>query len=162
VGRGGFAGAIGLLQIEHLPINFIKPREPKPVKDPNQRRLAFAAALAASLILAGSVYCYTQLSNLDRQLTQQRNKNDDLDKLLLTMGEEDKKFKALTDWDRKGVVLLDELYDVTDKIGNHQFIRLNRFAATPKDDPKDKKVARLTLEGMVAGDSKQANKFIDG
>jgi Tfp pilus assembly PilM family ATPase len=161
VGRGGFAGAIGLLQAEQLPINFIKPREPKPVKDPNQRRLVFAGALAASLLVAGCIYCYTQLSSLDRQLTQQRNRNDDLDKLLLTMGEEDKKFKALTDWDRKGVVLLDELYDVTDKIGNHQLIRLNRFASTPKDDPKDKKVARITLEGMVSVDSKLANKFID-
>jgi hypothetical protein len=161
-GRGGFAGAIGLLQATQLPTNLLKPREPKPVKDPNQRRLAFAAALAASLILAGGVYCYSQLSTLDRQLSQQLNKNNDLDKLLLTLGEEDKKFKALNDWDRKGIVLLDELYDVTDKIGNHQFVRLNRFASTPRDDPKDKKVARITLEGMVSGDSKQANKFIDG
>jgi hypothetical protein len=160
-GRGGFAGAVGLLYADTLPINFLKPREPKPVKDPNQRRLAFAAALAAALVLAAVVYGYTQVNNLDQQVKAQRRKNDDLDKDLIVLGEEDKRFKALSDWDRKGVNYLDELYDVTQKVESIQSLRINRFAATPKDDPKDKKVARITLEGMVSGDSKQANRFID-
>jgi len=160
-GRGGFAGALGLLYADSLPINFIKPREPKPVKDPNQRRLAFGGALAASLLLAGGVYGYMRLSALDRQVTQQLNRNMDLDRTLVTLGEEEKKIKALSDWDRKGVVLLDELYDVTEKIGDIRTIRLNRFAAAPMDNPKDPKVVRLSLEGMVSGDSKQANRFIE-
>jgi Tfp pilus assembly PilM family ATPase len=160
-GRGGFAGAIGLLYSDELPINFTKPREPKPVKDPNQRRLVLAAGLAASLLFAGGVYGYMRLSTLDRQVTEQRNRNDDLDRTLLMLGEEDKKFKALSDWDRKGVVLLDELYDVTEKIGDTRTIRLSRFASGPLDNPKDKKVVRISLEGLTTSDAKQANRFID-
>jgi len=160
-GRGGFAGAIGLLYADELPINFIQPREPKPVKDPNQRKLVFAAGLAASLLLAAGVYGYTKLNALDKQVTEQSNRNNELDRNLQILGEEEKKFKAISEWDRKGVVLLDELYDVTEKIGDIRTMRLTRFAAGPTADPKDKKVMRITLEGMVAGDSKQASRFID-
>src|SRR5262249_56134741 len=84
-GRGGFAGAVGLLHAfadsAELPINFIQPREPKPVRDPNQRRLAFGVALAASVLVAGVACRYLQYSALDRQVADQPRRNMELDSL---------------------------------------------------------------------------------
>ena len=55
VPSGAFAGAIGLFQLVgrrgELPINFVKPREPKPPSDPNKRMLAWAGGIAAAVML---------------------------------------------------------------------------------------------------------------
>jgi Tfp pilus assembly PilM family ATPase len=165
-GRGGFAGAAGLLhafaESAELPINFIQPREPKPVRDPNQRRLAFGVALAASVLVAGVAYCYMQFSALDRQVADQARRNMELDSLLQTLEVDATKYKALADWDRKGVVALDELYETAVYLPNPSQIQLTTFALTPRDDTKDKHVARMTLEGIMARDSKLANKLLDG
>jgi hypothetical protein len=165
-GRGGFAGAIGLVHAwasgEALPINFIKPREPKPPRDPNQRKLVLGAALAASLLIAAVVYCYTRLSALDDNVKMQANRNADLDQLLVKLEEDGKKYKALSDWDRKGIVVLDELYDVTEKFPETSSIQLTRFAVSPRDEAKDKHAARITLEGILADDSKLVNRLEDG
>jgi len=144
-----------------LPINFIKPREPKPAKDPNQRKLAFGAALAASLLLGGVVYCYMQLSALGRDIGKQMVENAKATEMLSTLEEDAKKFKALNDWDRKGVVFLDELYDVTEKFPDPSTLQLTSLVATPRDDAKDKKVARIKLEGIMRGDAKNVNRLID-
>jgi hypothetical protein len=165
-GRGGFAGAVGLLHAkatgEPLPINFLKPRQPKPPRDPNQRKLVLGGALAAAALIAVVVFCYMQLSALDRQVSAQAVKNADLDRQLSVLEEDSKKFKALHDWDRKGVVLLDELYDVTERFPDPRTIQLTRFSASQIDDPKSKHAVRMTLEGIISGDTKLANKLLDG
>jgi hypothetical protein len=163
VGRGGFAGAIGLLHAQaELPINFLKPREPKPVRDPNQRRMAFGVALAAAVLIGVFVYCYTKFSALDRDVAAQMRRNAEYDQQLSSLEEEAKKFKALNDWDRRGVVALDEMYDVAVALPNPSTIQLIEFKVMPRDDTKDKHVARMTLEGIMAQNPKQANVLLDG
>src|SRR5262249_42014970 len=54
---GRFAGAVGLLHAlaerGALPIDFTKPRDPKPAANPQQRRAVLAAGLVAALLIAG-------------------------------------------------------------------------------------------------------------
>jgi Tfp pilus assembly PilM family ATPase len=165
-GRGAFAGTVGLLHAwasgQQLPINFIKPREPKPPRDPNQRKLVLGAALAASVLLAAVVYCYMQLSALDRRVADQANRNASLDQLLSKLEEDGKKYKALSEWDRKGIVVLDELYDVVEKFPDTSSIQLTTFAVSPRDDAKDKHVARIALEGILTEDTKLVDRLLDG
>src|SRR5262249_19197102 len=157
VGRGAFAGAIGLLHAfadsAELPINFVKPREPKPVKDPNQRKILLGVGLAASLLVAAVVYCYVQFSALDRQVVAQVRRDAELKSMLDSLEVDAAKFKALSDWDRRGVVTLDELYDTALWLPDPSRIQLLNFAITPGPDAKDKHVARITLEGIMAGDA---------
>jgi Tfp pilus assembly PilM family ATPase len=166
LGRGGFAGAVGLLHAwadsAALPINFVKPREPKPVRDPNQRRLAFGTALAASLLLAAVAYCYLQYSALDRQVSAQVRRNAELESLVQSLEVDATKYKALADWDRRGVVALDELYETAVHLPDPSRIQLTAFAITPTPDAKDKHVVRMTLEGIMARDPKLADKMLDG
>src|SRR5262249_8806222 len=103
-----------------------------------------------------------QLSALDREVSKQMVENAKSKELLGTLEEEAKKFKALNEWDRKGVVLLDELYDVTEKFPDPSGIQLTRFATTPHDNAKDKKSVRVMLEGIIRGDAKNVNRLIDG
>jgi hypothetical protein len=163
--RGGFSGAVGLLHVQaardEFAINFVKPRQAKPPRDPNKRRLVFVGALAATLLLAGVTFCYMQLNALNQDINAQAIRNGELDKMLSTLGEDDKKFKALSDWDRKGVILLDEIYDVTERFGDPKTIQLTRLYVTPRDEAKDKHVARITLEGIISGDPKQVDQLMD-
>ena len=54
--RGGFVSAVGLLfaraQRAELPINFVRPKKPKPPRNVNRMRLMAAASVAAVLVLA--------------------------------------------------------------------------------------------------------------
>jgi hypothetical protein len=89
-------------------------------------------------------------------------RNAEFDKDLVPLEEKAKKFKALNDWDRRGVVALDEMYDVAVSLPNPSTMQLIEFKLMPRDDAKDKHVARITLEGIMAGDPKQANVLLDG
>ena len=39
---------------------------------------------------------------------------------------------------------------------------MTRLSVNQPDEPKSKQVARMTLEGIIASDSKLASKFMDG
>jgi Tfp pilus assembly PilM family ATPase len=70
--RAGFASSVGLLQLwaakRAMPVNFVKPRESKPVANPKKRRalLYGAAAVFAVVFLAGLGYALwsTKISQL--------------------------------------------------------------------------------------------------
>jgi hypothetical protein len=163
VGRGAFAGAVGLLHTQagrdEFAINFIKPRQPKVQSDPNQRRLVLGGALAASLLLGAGAFCYMQLSAMDRQITAQVVRNAEYDRTLGTLEEDAKKYKALHEWNGKSLDVLDELYDVVEKFPDPQSIQLTKFIVNP-NETKDKFVAKILFEGIVS-DEKLANQLVD-
>src|SRR5262249_1179248 len=74
--RGGFAGAMGLLHLRAagvLPINFSQPKEPRPERDPNQKRYLMIAAASLFLVVAALVFCGRILADRAAEITFLQN-----------------------------------------------------------------------------------------
>jgi Tfp pilus assembly PilM family ATPase len=167
--RGGYVGLVGLLHLRGdragLPVNFAEPKQPKPPADPNKRKLLLGAAVAAALLLAGGALAYFELGRLDREVSAQLAKNNEMSKLLTEqLEEDDKRIKAIGSWVDQNVVWLDELYDLTDRFPDPDTdrVRLTQLSAkvverstNPKD--KDKQplfAADMSLKGVCGDDYK--------
>lgn len=160
--RGPFTGAVGLLHAQAagraLPINFIQPREPKPVRDPNQGRLLVGGLIAALLLIGLVMFSYAMLSARDREVEALTAQQADLDRRLAQTEEELRRLKALDDWDSRGIVWLDELYDLTDRIPADGSLRLTLLAGDPLPvSAKAKYVAKMTLKG-----NGNTDRIVDG
>ncbi len=149
--RGSFAGAMGLLFAKsagELPINFVTPRQPRPPANPNARLgvLAGVAALVflISLIVGGRV----ALGMQERKLAdlEQTRKSVELD--LTAARENGKKLKAMDDWD--GLVILDELYEMTARIPDVNKLRITSVTIDPLTrTAKSRFAARMTIKGRL-------------
>jgi hypothetical protein len=156
-GRGGFAGAVGLLQLQAdrkgLPLNFVKPKQPKPVVDPNRKRLLLGGGVAAAALVGFVVICVAQLHASDVQLEAASLDKMNLDKQLVQVDEDAKRIKALEDWAATEIVWLDELYDLTDRFPDPKNVRLVRLTADPVTrGAKGKYVGRMVLTGVTTDD----------
>jgi hypothetical protein len=153
--RGAFAGAVGLLRAQGdgrpLPINFLSPKQPKVARDPNKKRLAIGAAIAAVLLIGVVTYCNAQLAGLSRDL-----ENLDLRKLSFQKKEKEieeveSNFKALNEWRRGNISWLDELYDLTALFPDGHTMPLLEFdgkaqpPTSARDTAKNKPAAQMTL-----------------
>jgi Tfp pilus assembly PilM family ATPase len=160
--RGVFVGALGLLHAlaerRELAVNFVKPKEPRPPRDPNQRRLAFAGALAAALLLGLVTVGYTQLSNRERELQDLTQERNNFEAQLSGYADVGRRVQALDEWQGKDVIWLDEFYDLTDRFPETQTIRLTLFGGQTLDfkGKGNTFVGKLELEGIIRRDSRAA------
>jgi hypothetical protein len=168
--RGAFAGAVGVLQAQaahgELPINFAKPKEPKPERDPHQLRLVAAAVLVAAVLIGAAVYGYAQVLSYDNRIEALNRQKIELEGLLGVVEEDAKRIKAIGEWVEEDVVWLDELYDLTERFPAGDSVRLTRFVGSPlarptsavaangngntKGKTRQQYSARLALEGVTA------------
>jgi Tfp pilus assembly PilM family ATPase len=153
--RGGFAGAVGLLHAQaaagSMPINFIKPREPKPQSDPNKRRVVLGLGVAASLLAATLAYGYSQVSALTAEEERLGLVRNGLDRELLATDEDSRRTKAIDDWLARSICWLDEYYDFADRFDNDR-VRVVQIDAQPLTQAgKDKHVARMSLK-LICGE----------
>jgi Tfp pilus assembly PilM family ATPase len=149
--RGAFAGAVGLLhaqaQRNELPINFVQPKQPKPVRDPNQNRILVGVAAAVLLLIGGGVFCYALIAARDNELANLAIQQADLDRRLAQTDAELNQLKALDEWDSKGIVWLDELYDLTDRLPEGNALRVTILGGDPLDTRgQSTYVAKMTLD----------------
>ena len=156
--RGAFIGAVGLLYAqssrEGLAINFAQPKQPKPPKDPNRNRRIYAAALAALAVVVGVGFCYAKLADAGREVAARQMDVDNLDRQLKDLDETDKRIKAIGAWTDSGMVWLDELYDLTDRIVDPNKLRITELivepiARTGKEKDANKAVAKITIKGVA-------------
>jgi hypothetical protein len=156
--RGAFIGAIGLVHLlgdkKGLPINFAQPRQPRPPRDPNRKKVAYAAAIAVLFLAVGTGFCYLQLSFVNNKADELKREKDKLDRDLAGLAETDKKIKALSEWSNSDIVWLNEIYDLTDRMGDSNNLRITEISAEPlihtgKEKEKDKAVAKLTIKGLA-------------
>jgi hypothetical protein len=156
-GRGAFSGAVGLLYAQAdkagLPINFAHVKQPQQTADPNRRRLAIVAAVAAVLLLGASAWCYAQLDAADRELIALNAENTKLDGELVPIEEDAKYLKGVGDWVDGGVVWLDDIYQVTDRFPDNPNLRLTALECIPQNTTsKDKHVGVINLTGITTDD----------
>jgi Tfp pilus assembly PilM family ATPase len=156
--RGAFIGAIGLAQLQGdkkgLPVNFAAPKQPRPPKDPNRKKIVYAVAGAALFLIVVTAFCYSKMSVAGQQVDNLRRESANLDKELKDMEETEKRLKAIGDWSESSIVWLDELYDLSDRVADPSSMRITELSGDPlpktgKDKDKEKAVAKLTIKGVA-------------
>jgi Tfp pilus assembly PilM family ATPase len=163
VPSGAFAGAAGLFQFlgrgRELPVNFVKPREPKPPSDPNKRTLVWAAGVAAAVLLGLFIAGWARLAAKDRELAKLTQAKNDYDRELVTLDQDDRRYKAVKEWQDSEVVWLDELYDLTASVPNIDKMRVTHLSANPNttagtQGKTGKYAARVEIKGLLTDDRK--------
>jgi hypothetical protein len=150
--RAGFTAAVGVLYARArkagLPINFLEPRQPKKPTDPNQWLMV--AAAAAILLLLGGGYFFTamQLQAKNTELAGLQEQQKSLARQITFVTDFGKKLQALGDWDSP--VWLDEIYDLTQRIGNVDELRITKLIAEPLvRGPQQPYIAKVTIFGRL-------------
>jgi hypothetical protein len=142
--RGCFAGAVGLAALRarsaELPINFLEPREPRPVSDPGKRLIGLVGAAAAVLVvgglIAGLVIADQKKNAVAALLTQKLQLEEDL----RNMEDGGKRVKAVREWEDKGVNWLDELYDLTYRFPDPANTEVRTLVCGPLEPAKGSKL----------------------
>jgi Tfp pilus assembly PilM family ATPase len=152
--RGAFIGAVGLVHGQGsrygLPINFAKPKQPRPPSDPNRKKQIYAAVAAALVLVVGVAFCWAKLAAAATDVATKVRENEQLDRRLA--GEEDnaKRIKAISEWADPGLVVLDELYDLADRISDPATLRVTEITIEPLQRAgKEKAVAKLNVKGVA-------------
>lgn len=157
--HGAFAGPVGLMALRarspELPLNFLSPREPKPVSDPNKRLLGLIGVAAAILIVGGlllGLFIVNQKQSREQSLAKQKA---ELEEDLKKLDDVQRRVKAVKDWEDKGVNWLDELYDLTARFPDPTKIEVVQLLGTPYDgkNAKTKHVAQMELKVATTADS---------
>ena len=164
--RGHFAALAGLLQLKtkagRLPIDFVNPRQPVTRESANRRLVASITAIAALVIIGGLGFGYIKVQQRQSQLTALIKKKTDLTEDLKVSEEEEKRVKALKEWDDARINWLDEIYDMSARFPDISKIRLEQFRAEPLALQKGAKgkqnVARIILK-VQAEDGKYMDQL---
>lgn len=115
--RGCFTGPVGLIALRarspELPINFLAPREPKPISDPNKRLLGLIAVAASLLLFGGLAIGRFVVSEKGDKVAKMQMEKNELDDEIHKLDDSSKRVKGVKDWEEHGINWLDELYDLT-------------------------------------------------
>lgn len=165
--RGAAAGCAGLLALRaatsELPINFQKPREPKPPRDPNRRVLILAGAGLAALVLGLGGYAYFKIHQKNQELARLYMNKSQTDRDITTLDPQLRKLKAIEDWQASEIVWLDELYELAYHMPEIDKMRVTQLTATTLDErgnTKNKHVAALSVRGLSGDDPRPLDKFM--
>jgi Tfp pilus assembly PilM family ATPase len=164
--RGAFAGAVGLLHAQSsgrpLPINFASPKQAAVARDPNKRRLALAAGMAALILFGVATYCYSDLTALDDQIDTLLVQQKTLEAKMPQIKEEEGHLKELNDWSRSNICWLDELYNLTALVPNSSALRAYEIKASTQPPSKDKPIGQLSLKlGSRDAGGETVNRYLE-
>jgi hypothetical protein len=163
---GSFAGLAGLVYLygrgKELPINFVKPREPKPPADPNRKLLTYAAVAAVLLLLVGGVGGYSLVAAKQKEVDRLVRAQGELDADLTKLDTDERRIAAVDQWQKSEIIWLDELYDLTARFPDVNRLRVTELQAEPIPLPAptpgrpmdpDKAVAAVKLKGVTTDDA---------
>jgi hypothetical protein len=156
--RGLFSGPLGLLQMScsrPLPINFVSPRQPKPVTNPNYARLRVAALVVALLIVGLFVAGQMLISSTQAATAALVSQKDEMDESLKAAKAAGKKLKDLEDWDNP--VWLDELYDLA-KRADLKSLAVTSVSCKELPRTGSRFIAQLTVLGKLLGKTPEARR----
>lgn len=150
--RGSFAALTGVIELrakEKLPVNLLKPREPKKEVDPNKRFLMLVVPLLLLLLAGGFAFGLSIKAEKERKLAQLQELKKELDDRLPKVEEDEKRIKILNEWQDRTIVWLDELYDLTSRFPDPkgtQILELKGVSREPEKNAKTKYVGRLEVK----------------
>ncbi|HEY8506071.1 MAG TPA: hypothetical protein VIL46_15905 [Gemmataceae bacterium] len=162
--RGHFACLVGLVFLRdrgQLPVNFLRPREPKPETDPNARLVVYAAVVMALVVAAAVVWGVLARSAREKTLIALNAHKNTLDRELGFLEQQDKRTQAVDDWERRRLNWLDELYDLAARFPDPARTRLTEFTGTPNErgrNGKSEYVAKLSLK-LETNESRSVNEL---
>ncbi len=165
--RGSFAGLLGIVHAQAdqrgLPIDFLHPKEPKPERNPHKLQLIVGVAAAVLLLAVGASWGYSQIAALDRQIAALSRDKINMDGVLASLEEEDRRIKAIGEWADTEVVWLDELYDMTERFPSVESIRLTHWMGVPLQQAsrgKSKHAGHITLKGVTTTQAQPLDSLI--
>jgi len=166
-GRAGFTGAVGLLYLwattGATPVNFVKPREAKPVANPTKRRFVVYGVLGAAAAGLAAFLIWQFLQGEQEKIALLRKHSASAKKTLTELQPEIKYTEALADWTGGAIPWLDELYDLTARMQFKKGFRITQVniatlaAKTAKEREKDKEKVIYSARMMIDGKVQQAD-----
>lgn len=160
--RGRFAGAVGLLAgraADALPINFVSPRQPVLKKDPARRTLALVGLIALLLLVAGAAGAWAYVGKGTARVNNLTAKRDRLKEEVAAGGPNVNRLKAIDGWTKREINVLDEFYDLADRMPADDSVRvtsLNLAQLPAPKDGKDKGDGHAKLDMKLAATSTTA------
>jgi Tfp pilus assembly PilM family ATPase len=163
--RGHFAALVGLIALKakpgRMPIDFAAPREPAAPKMGARQKLTAALGLAILIVFGALGFGYVKVMSRDAQYVKLVKQKSDAEQDLRLMEEDDKRVKALKEWDESRVNMLDELYDLTARfpdIKNAQIEQIRFEPVALQKGSKQKNVAKVYMK-VLTNDEKLMNQL---
>ena len=148
--RGTFAGAMGLLHARaagDLPIDFVSPRQPRAVGNPNYRLVRMALVASVTLVIGLAVLGRILHASWSAELETINGDRVETDKQLLAVGANRKKLATIDEWDAP--VWLDEMYELNALIPDVNALRVTSLNAEVARSDKARAVAKWTIKGKL-------------
>jgi len=117
--------------------------------------MALAGFAVLLIVLAGLGFGYTQVLAKETKVAELMKKKAESEKLLKDFEVDEKRMKAVKDWDDKRVNWLDEIYDMSDRFPDIKATRLEQFrgdAREPEKGAKVKYVGRIVMKVQTSAD----------
>ncbi|HLN27767.1 MAG TPA: hypothetical protein VK395_08480 [Gemmataceae bacterium] len=164
--NGALAGPMGLLALQadkrRWPINFVRPREPRPPRQSRKRTWAMAAGVACAAVIALISFCYAQLSAQEDELDALAVQRTELERQLAQKEEEAKRNTALDEWLGAEVVWIEELRGLSEQFPDTKTIELTQWSGNRlNQNAKGKYVARLSFKGVTFDDFQPVDHVIE-
>lgn len=159
--RGRFTAAIGLLQRwadkPVLGINFVSPKEPKPVESPRKRQKVLLGVVCLAALALLAMVGYFMLADRKAKIQDLLVAKQDVEKNLKALAQEGLDINALRDWDKTTISWIDELYDLTAKFPSQKGFRLNGITGI-----QGTTASSMTLTGIATvKDSTLVHELVD-
>ncbi|MFL5243509.1 MAG: hypothetical protein ACJ8FY_15500, partial [Gemmataceae bacterium] len=105
---------------------------------------------------------YTTLSRANAEVDTQAEANADLDAQLTRLEEDERRIKALSEWENGNVVWVDELVEVTNRFGDSKTTQVTHLTADHLENKngKSKFPAKLVVKGLTKGDNRAIDEMI--
>ncbi len=164
--RSTFGSLIGLLRLqasrEGLPINLAAPRQPVAEDNPNRQLITIGLGLTILLGLLLFGFGLQMRMARDRTIARLNQEKSALEAELAELEIEEKRIKAVEDWQKREIVWLDELYDLTDRFVDYDKARVTQLVGSPMVADKNNKnpragVMKLTI---ITEDSKAIDRLM--
>jgi hypothetical protein len=160
--RASFAGVIGALALQsfgEFPINFLKPREPKPIVDPVKQRIKVFGSIGLIVGILFFGYALMLRMEKDEQISQLVAQKTTLDQDLTMLEDDSRRIKAIDEWMSRNVNWLDEIYDITQRfpdIAGTRVMTMTGSYKEPEKNAKTKYVAQIEMKIET-----ESGKFVD-